>query len=124
MPLNTLEKLIQGDSKVLETYKFIKEKWDEILLDFDWDSENAVESMGQLVTNWQSTMERIAGDKWLGREIMVIVGIGKFYYSEIGFDAHEKEVQIIYNGFLNSKCSVEVKMLTEKVGKLYRINIS
>jgi len=122
MARQTLEKLISGDTDILEAYKRVKEKWDEILKDFDWDSDNATEKMAELVTFYQIPMEHIAGERWLGQEIMVIVGIGQFYSSQIGFDAHTKEVKTVYNGFLTSMCSLEVKYHAETIGSLYGVN--
>lgn len=122
MPKQTLEKLIKGDIEILDAYKRVKEKWDEILKDFDWDAENAVEKIAELVSFYQIPMEHIAGERWLGQEIMVIVGIGQFYSSEVGFEANLKEAKTIYNGFLTSMCSLEVKYHAENVGIMYGIN--
>lgn len=122
MARQTLEKLISGDTEILDAYKRVKEKWDEILKDFNWDSDNATEKMAELVTLYQIPMELIAGERWLGQEIMVIVGIGQFYSSQIGFDAHTKEVKTVYNGFLTSMCSLEVKYHAETIGSLYGVN--
>lgn len=121
MARQTLEKLITGDREILEAYQRVKAKWDEILQHFDWGAEDAVERMADLVTKWQLPMEGIAGERWLGQEIMVIVGIGQFYNSYIGFDASIKQVKTVYNGFLTSMCSIEVKFHAETIGKLYGI---
>jgi|SRR5690554_6053530 len=122
MARQTLEKLINGDPEIVDAYKRVKDKWDEILKDFNWEAENVIERMAELVTRWQIPMEHIAGERWLGQEIMVIVGIGQFYSSEIGFDGHIKEVKTVYNGFLTSMCSLEVKYHAETIGALYGVN--
>ncbi len=122
MARQTLEKLINGDPEIVDAYKRVKDKWDEILKDFDWEAENVIERMAKLVTKWQIPIEHIAGERWLGQEIMVIVGIGQFYSSEIGFDTHIKEVKTVYNGFLTSMCSLEVKYHAETIGALYGVN--
>lgn len=121
MAKQTLEKLIKGHQEILSAYQHVKEKWDEILTDFDFKDENAVEKMAELVATHQLGFEHVAGERWLGQEIMVIVGIGQFYSSEIGFDASLKEAKTIYNGFLTSMCSLEVKSHAETIGSLYRI---
>lgn len=122
MARQTLEKLINGDADIVGAYKRVKRKWDEILKDFNWDAENAIEVMAQLVTQYQIPIEHIAGERWLGQEIMVIVGIGQFYSSELGLEANIKEAKIVYNGFLTSMCSLEVKYHAENVGNIYGIN--
>lgn len=122
MARQTLEKLIAGDSEIIEAYQKVKAKWSEILQDFDFESKDAVEKMAELVSFWQIPMEHIAGERWLGQEIMVIVGIGQFYSTKIGFDANIKEVLTVYNGFLTSMCSLEVKYHAETIGRLYNIN--
>jgi hypothetical protein len=122
MARQTLEKLINGDREIVEAYHRVGEKWKEILKDFDWDAEDAVKKMAELVSLWQIPMEHVAGERWLGQEIMVIVGIGQFYSTQIGFDAQIKEAKIVYNGFLTSMCSIEVKFHAETIGKLYNVS--
>jgi len=122
MATQTLEQLINGEADIIDTYKKVKEKWNEILKDFNWNSEKAIENMAQLVTKYQIPMELIAGERWLGQEIMVIVGIGQFYSSDMGFDSHIKKAKIVHNGFLRSMCSLEVKYHAENIGALYSIN--
>jgi len=122
MARQTLEKLIHGDENIVAAYSRIKEKWDEILGGFNWEADDAIEKMAELVSFYQIPMEHIVGERWLGQEIMVIVGIGQFYNSEIGFDASSRQVNIVYKGFLTSMCSLEVKYHAETIGELYKVN--
>lgn len=122
MAKQTLEKLIQGDPEIITAYRNVKEKWDQILMDFNWESEDAVDHMAELVTQYQIQMEHVAGERWLGQEIMVIVGIGQFYSSEIGLEGHIRQAKTVYNGLLRSMCSLEVKYHAENVGEMYGVN--
>lgn len=119
MAKQTLEKLIQGDTEIINSYQRVKAKWAEALEGFDWESADAIVNMAKLVSEWQIGMEHAAGDRWLGQEIMVIVGIGQFHSSETGFDTHKEKAQIVYKGFANSMCSIEVKSYAKKAGTLY-----
>ena len=84
MAKQTLEKLIQGDKSIIEAYQKVKLRWTEILKDFDWYSPNSIEKMAELVSVHQIPIEHLVGERWLGQEIMVTVGIGQFYSSEMG----------------------------------------
>ena len=121
MALETLGKLIHGDSSILESYIKVKNKWDELLLRFDWRDKNALEKLTKLVGDNQWSFELVAGERWLGQEIMVIVGICQFYSRDVGFDKDARKAKLIYNAFLSSYCSMEVKFHAEEIGKLYHL---
>lgn len=124
MAKQTLEKLIQGDKSIIEAYQKVKSRWSEILKDFDWYSPNSIEKMAQLVTMHQISIEHLVGERWLGQEIMVTVGIGQFYSSDMGFDDNYASAMVVYKGFLSSMCSLEVKYHAETMGKFYGLNQS
>lgn len=123
MALETLEKLINGDSSIVGSYTRIKRKWDEILRDFDWNDRDAASKLSSKVTYHQIPMENLAGERWLGQEIMVIVGIGQFYNTNSGFNFETvKRAKIVRDAFLMSYCSLEVKSIAEEIGDLYEID--
>lgn len=123
MALETLEKLINGDSNIVGSYIRIKRKWDEILNNFDWNDYEATSKLSTKVSYYQIPMEQLAGERWLGQEIMVIVGIGQFYRTDLGFDAETvKRAKIVRDAFLMSYCSLEVKSIAEEIGVLYQVD--
>ena len=73
----TVEELINGNTNVVQAYKNVKKKWNEILENFNWDSHFAVNEMIKLVNEYQLEMEDVAGENYLGQEIMATVGIKK-----------------------------------------------
>ena len=121
MARQTLEKIINGDSAILESYRKVKNEWRDLLANFDWNDANALVKMTEIVTKSQFDMEQLAGERWLGQEIMVIVGIGQFYNSETGFDDSTEKATLVRDAFLESHCSSEIKFLAEEIGKTYRL---
>lgn len=122
MALQTLEKLIQGDSSIVEAFQNVRTTWTNLLVDFDWNAANALDKMAELVSQNQLLFEYQAGERWLGQEIMVIVGIGQFYSSSAGFELNIKRAKLIKDAFLLSYCSIEVKGIAEDIANLYSLN--
>jgi hypothetical protein len=122
MARQTLEKLIQGDYEIVESFIAVKKMWDEIVKSFEWNDSDALNKMSRILSNKQIAMEVAAGERWLGQEIMVIVGIGQFYSTRIGFDTNFKKAKLVRDAFLISYCSLEVKGLAEEIGELYSVN--
>lgn len=121
MALETINKLLKGDSTIVEKYLTIKLKWDQILSQFDWNDDKSLEKLTRLVGDEQLTFEHLVDNRTLGQEIMVIVGICQFYDREVGFDKDFRKAKLLYNAFLSSYCSMEVKFITEEIGKMYRL---
>jgi len=61
-------------------------------------------------------------DRWLGQEIMVVVGIVQFYWIATGFSSENLGKQRrIYQAFRLSHCSLEIKALAEDVAQSYEL---
>lgn len=122
MAQQTLEKLIQGNYEIVDSFIAVRKMWDKIIAEFDWNAPDALEKMASNVSREQIPMEIAAGERWLGQEIMVIVGIGQFYSTVTGFDKNVRKAKLVRDAFLISNCSLEVKGLAEEISELYSIN--
>ncbi len=119
MAIYTLETLINGNAKIVDYYSNAKKIWIEIRRS---PSFNNIETLAQELTNRQLQFEHQCGGRWIGQEIMTIVGIGQFYRSETGFDATLEDVVKVQNAFAQSYCSLEVKWHAEKTAKVFGLN--
>jgi len=117
-----IDKLIKGDRSIVNNFVAVKQKWDEVLKDFNWDGSDALDKMVKIVSTQQIPFEDIVGDTWLGQEIMVTVGIGQFYSVVSGFDdRNARKVKLIYDAIFKSSCSMEVKWLAIEIFEFYSI---
>lgn len=116
MAVYTLEKLINGEADIVENYNNARQLWDEIK---ESNAYNSVDNLAQELTNRQLQFEHRCGGRWIGQEIMALVGIGQFYSSEIGFDAALDDAIKVKNAFARSYCSLEVKWHAEKAVKIF-----
>jgi len=119
MLTDVIEHLIKGDKKITDRFVNAQNKWNQILKDFDWDSPNALAVMTEIVYKQQIPFELLVGDRWLGQEIMVVVGIGQFYSVNEGFGENLKRAKLIREAFLLSYCSLEVKYYARQIENLY-----
>lgn len=119
MAVYTLENLIQGNADIVEFYNNARHLWRQLR-----ESEHfcTVDSLAQELTNIQLQFEAQCGGRWIGQEIMAIVGIGQFYSSEIGFDATLDDALKVKNAFAQSYCSIEVKWHAENAVKLFSLS--
>ncbi len=127
MPMHTLEKVINGDETILESYRQAKNKWSELLYNFKWIDKSNLERMTELVQTYETQMEYLVEGadigKWAGKgkEIMVITGIGQFYSTASGFDKNINKAKLVRDAFLSSRCSEETKYYARIVGELYSL---
>ncbi len=119
MAVYTLELLIQGDPDIVDYYNNARNLWQEIRESANF---NDVASLAQDLANKQFQFERECGGRWLGQEIMAIVGIGQFYNSNVGFDATIEDAIKVKNAFAQSYCSLEVKWHAEKTVEIYGLS--
>lgn len=124
MARQILEKLIEGDREIISQIERVKIEWNNLLINFNWNDENAVNTMATIVSQEQLSMEYNVGERWLGQEIMVFVGIAQFYSTKIGFEENYKKAKIVYDGFLRSMCSLEVKSNARTIGNIYGLTKS
>lgn len=112
----TIEHLIDGDPAVIEYYKNAKERWKEILSKSERLNSD---ELAKKLSSEQSWFEENCGSRWVGQEIMVITGIAQFYTTACGFDQNKEAALLVYEAFMKSYCSIEVKGVAEDVAKNY-----
>lgn len=119
MAVYTLETLIEGNPDIVEFYNKARHLWIEIRESIAFET---IDTLAQELTNRQFEFEHQCGGRWIGQEIMAIVGIGQFYSSEIGFDATLEDAIKVKNAFAQSYCSLEVKWHAEKSVRIFGLN--
>lgn len=112
----TTELLIQGDKDVLLYYERALQRWREILAEY---GDKSLEGLAKKLSSEQYWFEENCGSRWVGQEIMVITGLTQYYTTERGFDENRSLALKIYNAFMQSYCSLEVKGVAEEVAKSY-----
>lgn len=112
----TIDLLIKGDDRILIYFKKALDRWNEILKS---DSAKDVETLAKKLTSEQFWFEHNCGTRWIGQEIMVITGICQFYSISIGFEETKEKALLVYNAFMASSCSIEVKGDAKDVAKSY-----
>ena len=119
MAIYTLETLINGNADIVEHYNNARQLWLTIR---ESAAYNNVDTLAQELTIRQLQFEHQCGGRWIGQEIMAIVGIGQFYSSEIGFDTTMEDAVKVKNAFAQSYCSLEVKWHAEKAVNIFGLN--
>lgn len=119
MAIYTLETLINGNAEIVEHYNNARQLWLEIR---ESEAFGNVGTLAQELTNRQLQFEHQCGGRWIGQEIMAIVGIGQFYSSLIGFDATLEDAVKVKKAFAQSYCSLEVKWHAEKAVNIFGLN--
>jgi hypothetical protein len=112
----TIDMLIQGDGAVVAHYKRALEIWEEIIRLNEFAK---VETLAKVLTSRQMQFEHECGGRWVGQEVMVVSGIARFYTTQIGFESNEAEVLRVYDAFMASFCSIEVKGHARDVAESY-----
>lgn len=103
---NTMERLIHGDTGVVNDYQTALNLWAEI---FENPKSSTVDGLAEMLGSNQLTFEHQCGGRWVGQEIMVASGIYQFYSTAIGFEGNLGRAQLVANAFARSMCSSEVK---------------
>jgi hypothetical protein len=116
MAVYTLDLLIQGQQEIVEYYNNARQLWQQIR---ESEAFNNVDTLAQELTNRQLRFEKDCGGRWIGQEIMAIVGIGQFYSIEVGFDGNTDEAIKVKNAFAQSYCSIEVKYHAERAVEIF-----
>ena len=116
MAIYTCIELIEGKLDISRHYTNACKIWKQIKEGYNFRESIA---LAEELNKRQSQFEQECGGKWLGQEIMVIVGIGQFWNHHIGFDATLKDVLKVKEAFHLSNCSVEVKGHVEKVCAIF-----
>lgn len=116
---HTIDRLLRGDPDVVNNYVAARERWTSILESPDAQS---VDALSRRLTGEQMWFEHNCGGRWEGQEVMVWSGIGHLYDSRIGFDATREIVLRVFDAFMSSFCSIEVKWHAERAAESYRLS--
>jgi len=122
----TIQKLIEGDRKVVDYYQHAKAIWEEISKTIDIKDESNIKALAQELTSRQiSNFEHKCGGRHIGQEIMAWYGIAQYYRVEDGFGSEEDRLQSaknVYEAFQRSSCSIEVKGAARNAAKFYYLD--
>ena len=111
----TVEALL-GGSPVSQWYTAAKGHWTQVLANIDANDPAAVAKVASAEQHW---FEHNCGGRWVGQEVMVVAGIGRYYTTANGFDENVEKAKAMYRGLIASTCSVEVHSHAREVSKLY-----
>src|SRR3569832_998414 len=102
----TIDLLLRGDERVVTYYVAAQAHWEEILAS---DDARSVDTLAVRLTREQFWFEHHCGGRWQGQEVMAFAGIGHLYDQRIGFDISRNLVLRVFDAFMDSFCSLEVK---------------
>lgn len=114
----TNEMLISGEPKVLHYYQVARERWNQILQETDLSQPLL---LSQKLTNEQFWFEHHCGGKAVGQEIMVVTGLTMLYSTQAGYGEYYNHAYFIYQSFMQSYCSIEVKNMAQKLAQDYAL---
>ena len=111
---SVIQLLMTGDQRVITYFDLAKSKWSELL-----QPNSSAEDLAKKLSSEQFWFETNCGGIWEGQEIMVISGITQFYSLAEGFGDKRLEALKIYNAFMRSQCSLEVKGEADRIAQIY-----
>lgn len=112
----TIDRLIQGDNTIIGMYLKAVDKWDEIMRQPDSDN---VESLQKSVAVKQFWFENNCDTPELGREIMAITALVRYYSPSRGFGANVYKARLVYDAIKKSKCADDIKSCVDNVAKVF-----
>lgn len=116
----TIEKLINGDQDIVGYYTKAKAYWDEILVKHP--PEDTAGLAKEITAAQISRFEHDCGGRWLGQEIMAVVGIAQFYAEEGGdYGEKHRKAKLVFEAIMKSTCSIEVFGHAKAVAKEYSL---
>ncbi len=109
----TIERLIQGDTRILQFWKAAVDLWGDLV------TRNAGAPLADFardVGSAQRWFEQHCGGRSLGQQIMAWVAVAQFYQTSVGFEGEQDNVLRVIRAVRASHCSSEVQeALTEAV---------
>lgn len=124
MAYNLIRKLIDGNSDMVEYCKNAEIIWEsmEDKLKEKWGDPNITDILAKEISNEIGNFKNNCGLDHHYKEIMVMVGIGRYYYPHFGFgDDRINKAKIVRNAFQISICDLETKGIAERIAKLYNL---
>lgn len=122
----TIQKLIEGDERIISYYQKAKELWDEILSEINIKDNSNISILAKTLSDKQILdFEIDCGGRYLGQEIMAWYGIAQFYRVEDGFGGDLERLQSaknVYEAFKKSYCSLEVKSAARDAAENYNLD--
>lgn len=118
MPRQTIRWILQGDGRLLAYYQRALQIWGELAADPGFADPKR---LAAAVQARQTQFELECGDRSLGREVLVISGLGQFYKTETGFEDRLETARNVARAIMISACSQDVKQHTVNVAQLYSL---
>lgn len=112
----TIEHLLAGDDGICQYYANARSHWEMLLQEH---ARANSDELAKVLTKEQFWFEEHCGSRWIGQEIMVVTGIAQFYTTTTGFGDNKSKAMLVYEAFMKSYCSLEVKGLAEDVARSY-----
>ena len=109
-----IDMLMSGNKNIVTYFGVAKQRWEGLI-----QAHSSVEDLARRLSSEQMWFETNCGGRWEGQEVMVISGITQFYSLEEGFGDRRNKALDIYNAFMKSQCSLEVKGEADKIAKSY-----
>ena len=114
----TMDALMTGNRQVGAFYAQARSQWRAMLAEVD--VHNTV-VLARLLSAQQLWFEQNCGGRWLGQEVMAVVGFVQFYSLEAGFGDNLTAARSVAAAFEHSSCSLEVKGCARWVAKHYAL---
>ncbi|WP_437926229.1 hypothetical protein WMF37_45555 [Sorangium sp. So ce291] len=114
----TIEELLNPQSGIVGYYAAAERRWDLIMS--SPDAANAA-TLANRLTREQSSFEHECGGRYIGQEIMAIVGIARFYTTTEGFASSRATARMVHAALQASHCSIEVKHHATTVAESYHL---
>jgi hypothetical protein len=111
----TIEALLNGQ-QVTERYRAARDHWRSVLRNVDATDPDAIAEAAEAEQMW---FEHNCGGRYIGQEIMAVAGIAQYYTTATGFDENLPKAKAMYEGLLQSKCSVEIHGHARDMAKLF-----
>ena len=119
--------LILGDEALSSSFIKSKDIWDSILNRLELQEKLDIEHLSSELTHAQWQFELVHPDRTVAQEIMVIVGIARYYMGDLGegrggkTETEPEKADLIYLSLKHSSCSMEIKSFSDNVANYYGI---
>ena len=106
-----INEMLNKDGKTAEYYQNAKGLWDAI--------DVSTENLKEILLSEQLEFEHLCGGRNAGQKIMVCYGITQYLQNNTSdYDSAQK----VFNAFIQSGCSIEVKQYARDIAKEYGLD--